>query len=67
MMLAIVAKNDFQCWQLDYNIVFPNAKAETEVYVKMAPEYEGFDDNGVSIVTSLLKSVYSRQQSPRFW
>ena len=37
MVLAIAAEFVFECWQLDYNTAFLNAKVEEEVYVKMAP------------------------------
>ena len=40
IVLAIAAEFDFECWQLDYNTAFLNAKVEEEVYVKMAPGYE---------------------------
>ena len=48
MVLAIATEFDFECWQLDYNTAFLNAKVEEEVYVKMAPGYEGFGNDGVS-------------------
>ena len=37
MVLAVAAEFDFECWQLDNNTAFLNAKVEEEVYVKMAP------------------------------
>ena len=58
MVLAIAAEFDFECWQLDYNTAFLNAKVEEEVYVKMAPGYEGFSNDGVPMVMRLLKSLY---------
>ena len=67
MVLAIAAEFDFECWQLDYNTAFLNAKVEEEVYVKMAPEYEEFNNDGVPMVMRLLKSLYGLRQSPRCW
>ena len=67
MVLAIAAEFDFECWQLDYNTAFLNAKVEEEVYVKMAPGYEEFNNDGVPMVMGLLKSLYGLRQSPRCW
>ena len=67
MVLAIAAEFDFECWQLDYNTAFLNAKVEEEVYVKMAPGYEEFNNDGVPMVMRLLKSLYCLRQSPRCW
>ena len=67
MVLVIAAEFDFECWQLDYNTAFLNAKVEEEVYVKMAPGYEEFNNDGVPMVMRLLKSLYGLRQSPRCW
>ena len=67
MVLAIAADFDFECWQLDYNTAFLNAKVEEEVYVKMTPGYEEFNNDGVPMVMRLLKSLYGLRQSPRCW
>ena len=67
MVLAIAAKFDFRCWQLDYNTVFLNAEVEEEFYVKMAPGYEEFSNDGVPMAMRLLKSLYGFRQSPRYW
>ena len=67
MMLAIAAEFDFECWQLDYNTAFLNAKVEEEVYVKMAPGYEELSNDGVPMVMRLLKSLFGLRQSPRCW
>ena len=67
MVLAIAAEFDFECWQLDYNTAFLNAKVEEDVNVKMAPGYEKFSNNGVPTVMRLLKSLYGLRQSPRYW
>ena len=67
IVLAIAAEFDFECRQLDYNIVFLNAKVEEEVYVEMAPGYEEFSNEGLPIVMWLLKSHYGLRQSPRCW
>ena len=66
-MLAIAAEFDFECWQLDYNTAFLNAKVEEDVYVKMAPGYEEFSNDGVPMVMRRLKSLYGLRQSPRCW
>ena len=58
MVLAIAAEFDFECWQLNYNTAFLNAGVEEEVYVKMAPGYEEFSNDGVPMVMRLLKSLY---------
>ena len=57
MVLAIEADIDYECWQFDCNTAFLNAKVEEEVYVKMAPGYEEFNNDGVSMVMKLLKSL----------
>ena len=67
MVLAIATEFDFECWQLDYNTAFLNAKVEEEVYVKMAPGHEDFSNDGVQMVMRLLKSLYGLRQSPRCW
>ena len=67
MVLAIAAEFDFECWQRDYNTAFLNTKVEREVYVKMAPEYEEFHNDGVPMVMRLLRSLYGLRQSPRCW
>ena len=67
MVLAIAAEFGFEYWQLDYNTAFLNAKVEEEVYVKMAPGYEEFSNDGVPMVIRLLKSLYGLRQSPRCW
>ena len=67
IVLAIAAEFDFECWQLDYNTAFLNAKAEEEVYVKMTPGYEEFNNDGVPMVVRLLKNIYGLRQSPRCW
>ena len=67
MVLAIAAEHDLECWQLDYNTAFLNADVEEEVYFKMAPGYEEFDENGSPMVMRLLKSLYVLRQSPSSW
>ena len=67
MVLTIAAELNLECWQLDYNTAFLNADVTDEVYVKMAPEYEQFDENGVSLVMRLLKSLSGFRQSPTNW
>ena len=67
MVLAIAAEFDFECWQLDYNTTFLNAKVEEKVYVKMTLGYEEFNNDGVPMVRRLLKSLYGLRQSPRCW
>ena len=67
IVLAIAAEFDFECWQLDYNTAFLNAKIEEEVYVKMTPGYEEFNNDGVPMVVRLLKNIYGLRQIPRCW
>ena len=67
MMLAIASEYNLECWQLDYNTVFLNADVTEEVYVKMAPGYEQFDEDGVPLIMRLLKSLYGLRQSPTNW
>ena len=45
MVLAIAADCNLECWQVDYNTAFLNADVTEEVYVKMTPGYEQFDEN----------------------
>ena len=56
-----------ECWKLDYNTAFLNADVTEGVYVEMAPGYEQFDENGVSLVMRLSKSPYGLRQSPINW
>ena len=58
MVLEIAAEYNLECWPLDYNTAFLNADVTEEVYVKMAPGYEQFDEYGVPLVMRLLKSLY---------
>ena len=67
MVLVLATEYNLQCWQLDYNTAFLNAEVVEEVYVKMTPGYEEFDENGVLLVMSLLKSLYGHHQSPTNW
>ena len=70
MMLAIVAEYNLKFWQLDYNTAFLNADVTEEVYLKMAPGYEGFekfDKKRVLMDMRLLKILYGVRQSPTNW
>ena len=67
MVLATAAEFDFECLQLDYNTAFLNAKVAKEVYVKMAPGYEEFNNDRVPMAMRLLKSLYGLRQSPKCW
>ena len=67
MVLATAAEYNLECWQLDYNTAFLNADVKEEVYVKMAPGYEQFDENGVPLVMRFLKSLCGLRQSPTNW
>ena len=67
MVLAIAAEYNLACWPLDYKTSFLNADVTEEVYVKMAPGYKQFDENGVPLVMRLLKSLYGLRQSPTNW
>ena len=67
MVLAIAAEYNLEYWQLDYNTAFLKADVTEEVDVKMAPGCEQFDENGVPLITSLLKSLYGLRQSPINW
>ena len=57
MVLATAAEYNLECWQLDYNTAFLNTDVTEEVYVRMAPGYEKFDENGVPLVMRLLKRL----------
>ena len=46
MVLAIAAEFDFECWKVDCNTAFLNAKTEEEVYAEIAPGYEDFYNDG---------------------
>ena len=67
MVLEIAAEYNLEHWQLDYNTGFLNADVAEEVYVKRAPGYEEFDENGVSLVMRLLERLYGLRQSPTSW
>ena len=64
MVLTMASEYNLECWQLDYNTAFLNADGTEEVYVRMAPGYEGFDENGVPMVMRFLKSLYGLRQCP---
>lgn len=63
-ILAIATDYDPECRQLNLNTAFLNADVEEEVYIKTAPGYEGFDENGFVMAIRLLKSPYGFRQSP---
>ena len=67
MVLAIAAEYNLECWQLDYNTAVYNTDVTDEIYVKMAPGYEQFDENGVPLVMRFLKSLCGLRQSPTNW
>lgn len=67
MVLAIAAEYNVECWQLAYNAAFLDADITEEVYVKMVPGYEKFDENGVPLAMRLLKTLYDLRQSPSNW
>ena len=67
MVLAIAAEYNLECWQLDYNTAVYNTDVTDEIYVKMAPGYEKFDENGLPLVMRLLKSPLGLRQSPTNW
>lgn len=67
MVLAITTEYNLKYWQLDDITAFLNAKVDEEVCVKMAPGYEEFDENGVSMAMRLLKSLCGLRQSPSKW
>ena len=48
--------HNLEHWQLDCNTVFLNVDVMEEVYVKMAPGYEEFDDSGVPMVISFSRA-----------
>ena len=52
---------------LDVQTAFLNADVEEEVFVKMAPGYEGSNESGVSLPMKLKKSIYGLRQSPKNW
>ena len=64
MVPGIAVEYNLMCWQLDNNTAFLNADVTEEVYVKMAPGYEQFDENVVPLIMRLLKRLYRLRQSP---
>ena len=64
MMLATAAEYNLRCWQLDYKTAFLNADVTEEICVKVAPEYEQFDENGVPLVMRLLTVSYTHLTLP---
>ena len=67
MVLAIAAEYNVECLQLECHIAFLNVDVMEEVYVKMAPGFEKFNDSGVPMVMELLKSLCGLRQSRTNW
>ena len=67
MALAIAVEYHRECSQLECNTAFLNADVTEEVYVKVAPGYEEFDDNEVPMVMRLINSMHGPRQSPTNW
>lgn len=63
----MLAEYNVECWHLDYNTTLMNVDITEQVYSKMAPKYEEFDENGVSLAIRLLKTLYATPQSPTNW
>lgn len=53
MVLAIAMEYNLEYWKLDYNAAFLNADVEEDIYVKIAPGCDDFDENGISMVIDL--------------
>ena len=66
-VLAIPVECNIECWEVDWNTRFLHADVTEGVYVKMAPRYEEFDENGVSLVMRVLKSFCGLRQSSTNW
>ena len=54
-----------ECWQLGHNPPFLNARLKEEFYVKMAPGYEEFDANGISMLMWLHKRLYDLRKNSK--
>ena len=65
--LAIASEYNLECWQLEYNTAFLNADVTEEAYVRVAPGYEEFDENGVPMVMRLLEPLYGVRHNPANW
>ena len=51
-----------ECWQLDHNTSILDADITEDVHVKMAPRYDIFDENRVSLIMRLLNSLCDLRQ-----
>ena len=65
MVLVIAVELDCEVLMLGTQTAFLNAGVEEEVYVKMAPVYETYDNSGVPFVMKLKTSFYGLRQSPK--
>lgn len=64
MMLAIAAEYSLDHCLFDYSTAFLKADMEEEVYVRMAPGNEEFDEDEDQMKMRLLRSFYGIYQHP---
>lgn len=64
MVLMTAAEYNIECRQLDLNTALLKADVGKELYFKLVPGFEEFDQTGVPIIMKLLKAFYSLHQGP---
>ena len=64
IILAIVAKLDYEFKQLDVLTAFLNALMKEEVYMEQP---EGYEEGTKDMVCRLIKTIYGTKQAPREW
>ena len=64
MVVAIVAKMDWEVVQLDVKTAFLYADIDREVFAQAAPGFERTDKDGGQLLLKLGKSLYRRLRAP---
>jgi hypothetical protein len=64
LFLAIVADENFDCRQGDFNTAFLNAPLDEPVWMKSPPAFEETDVSGRPVVWPLKKALYGLSQAP---
>jgi hypothetical protein len=64
LMLSIVASQDLELMQLDFDTAFLNAKVEEDIYMQQP---EGFHVGDANMVCKLVKAIYGLRQASHNW
>jgi len=64
LFLAIVADENFDCRQGDFNTAFLNAPLDEPVWMKSPPAFEETDVSGRPLIWPLKKALYGLSQAP---